>query len=422
MKITHIIGREIFDSRGFPALECEIILDDHLSVYSSVASGASRSSYEAHELRDGGKRLMGFGLTQAIGNIERVIAPLFVGKEPNAVQADLEMVEIDGTDDKSKLGANTILAVSKAMYKAQTQVYGMDLFQLIAHLCSFKSILLPRPFFNIINGGIHAQNNLAIQEFMIVPLGAHDFRSAFESSVTVFYELKKLLYQYNKITSVGDEGGFAPFFTSQTEPLDFIMKAIEQVSTQLGISHDYFALALDVASTQFFNNQTGTYVIENKNYTSEELISWYEELINSYPICSIEDGLSENDWAGWQLMTKSLGSRIQLVGDDIFATNKNRIIQGMESGIANTVLIKLNQVGTVTEAIQALRLCQENQYNVMVSHRSGETEDTFIADFAVGACAGQIKAGGCSRSERVAKYNRLLRIEDLLTSSLLNSE
>ena len=419
MKITQVLGREIFDARGYPALECEIILEDNSSVIASVPSGTSRGAAEAYELRDGGKRLMGYGLRKAIDHIEQKIAPLLVGTEPNAIETDIQLISLDGTEDKSRLGANTLLAVSMAMYRAHAYVEGIDLYQLIAQACGFESVLLPRPFFNMISGAKHAHNQLAIQEFLIVPLGAHDFRSAFESSTMVFSHLKQLLADNGKSTLIADEGSFAPTFDSQNEPLDYLVEAISRAAKDLGIKEEYFGLALDVAASHFYNKESKTYTVNKKEHSANELIAWYGELLGRYPICSIEDGLDENDWTGWQKMSAALSSRTQLVADDLTVTDKNRIAQAIELGIGNTILIKPNQVGTISETLQSVRICQENNYNVMISHRSGETEDTFISDLAVGSCAGQIKSGGCTRGERIAKYNRLLRIEDELTQSLL---
>ena len=420
MKITRVIAREIYNSRGLPSLECEIVLEDGHSVIGSVATGASVGSHEAKLLLDEkDKRMFGRGVHRAIDVIEQTIAPLLIGRKPDAVNIDMELIALDGTEDKSRLGANTTLAISKAMYKAHAYCENLELYQFIAHLCGFESVMLPRPFINLINGGMHASNNLLIQEYMIVPIGAHDFRSSYENSVAVFFALKKVLEKYDKSTLLGDEGGFAPLCSTILEPLDYILEAIESVSSTLGISNDYFALALDIAATQFYDNSTKKYLISNESYSSDEMIEWYVDMLGEYPICSIEDGLAEDDFDGWQTMTKILGKQVQLVGDDLFATNNARIAHAIDTDMANTVIIKPSQIGTVTESIQGLRMCQENDYNVIASHRSGETEDTFISDFAVGTCAGQIKIGGCARGERVSKYNRLLRIEDKLADSLL---
>lgn len=421
MKIAQVIGREIFDSRGMPTVECELILEDGMSVRASVPSGASVGSYEAHVLLDADKRLGGKGVTSAIDAIERIIAPRILKKEPSAVETDLMLISLDGTNNKSKLGANSLLAVSMAMYRAHAYVEGMTLYEFIAQVCDFDTVMVPRPFFNMINGGAHADNNLAIQEHMVVPVGACDYRSALSASMELYHILKRVLSEDGKSTLVGDEGGFAPIVESQTQALDYLMKAIDQATKEFGYDSGYFALALDVAASSLFDKKKKKYIIGDKAYDAPELVDWYSQLLQSYPICSIEDGLSEDDWDGWQIMSDALGDKVQLVGDDIFATNKDRIVKGMEQGVANTVLIKPNQIGTVTQTLQAIRLCQENEYNVMISHRSGETTDTFIADLAVGTHAGQIKAGGCSRGERIAKYNQLLRIEDELSMHMLDN-
>lgn len=415
MKITEIEAREIYDSRGWPTIQCDIILDDETIISASVPAGLSRSRYEARELRDGGKRLWGMGVHRAIENIKTIIAPELIGQEPHALDMDFKMIELDGTPDKSYLGANALLAVSMALYRAHAHTEGIELYELIAYICGAESVTLPFPLLNVINGGLHADNGLGIQEFMIVPVGSSDFRSSLELSVTVFHELKNVLKKHGKSIAVGDEGGFAPVFRNYFEALDILMEVLDKVDTTDG---GKCVIGLDVAASQLYDKTRGVYQWGNRRMTSHELIEEYEALIDQYPIYSIEDGLDEDDWAGWKTLTAKLESKAQIVADDIFATSSYRINQGIEDHIATGVIIKPNQVGTITETLQAIQLCKENDLNIIVSHRSGETEDTFIADLAVGASVGQIKAGGCCRSERMAKYNRLLEIEDSLMGTL----
>lgn len=416
MKIVRLIGREIYDSRGCPTLECDLILDSGLSVTASVPSGASRGSLEAFELRDGGTRLGGKGVTKAVEYIEQRISPLLVGAELNAPYLDQKLIELDGTADKHNLGANTILAVSMALFRAQAVAEGADLYEVIAWTLGNDLISLPLPQINLINGGAHADNDLHIQEFMIVPLGLQNVREAIEAGMTFAQELKSVLKRHKKSTAVGDEGGFAGPFDDEFDALNCLMETIVLLEKK---EVGPYAIALDVAATQFYDADKKIYKWHGKKRSASDMIAFYQDLLKDYPIFSIEDGLAEDDWDGWQELTMTLGQRIQLVGDDIFVTNCHRIQQGMETGVANAVLIKPNQIGTVTETLQAIQLCKEKGYGVVISHRSGETTDTFIADLAVGSSAGQIKTGGCCRGERVAKYNRLLRIEDTLTRALL---
>lgn len=413
MKITHVLGREIYDSRGMPTLECTLILEEGVQVSASVPSGLSRSSYEARELRDGGQRLMGAGVLRAIENLEQIIGPELIGKTPDLVSMDVKMIEMDGTPNKAFLGSNTILAASMAICKAQAYLNDMETYELIGHLCNADTVSLPFPMFNVINGGRHANNNLMIQEFLIVPTGAENFRHSFEIGVTVFQELKKILAKLGKSTSVGDEGGFAPHFDDDRQALDCIMSAIGHLDESL---QDSVVIAIDVAASQLYDRATKSYRWRGKSISTQELIGIYSELLDSYPIYSIEDGMSELDPEGFTALMGRLGDSIQIVGDDLFATNITRIVEGIENNQANAVVIKPNQIGTVSETLQALVWCKENDVNTIVSHRSGETNDTFIVDLAVGASAGQIKAGGCSRGERMAKYNALLRLEDELAN------
>jgi len=409
VKIINIKAREIFDSRGLPTLACELFLENNFSVCASVPAGISRGAHESTELRDGGDRLLGHGVLKAIAIIENKIAPVLVGKEPNVVQMDVTMLELDDTPNKSRLGANTMLAVSIAVCKAQAIVESLELYEFIAYLCGFETVALPCPMFNVINGGLHANNNFQVQEIMIMSLQEPSFRAAMEGATTIFHGLKKLLGQQGKSTAVADEGGFAPIFNNVKEALDIVMEAIEKYGNRSNIM-----IALDIAATHFYDAQTQTYIWQGKQIDRQELLALYRKLIASYPIYSIEDGLSETDWSGWKQMTETLGSQVKIIGDDIFTTNPNRIWQGIEHETAQAALIKPNQIGTVTETLQAVKLCKEYNWDVIVSHRSGETNDSFIADLAVGVSAKQIKAGGCSRGERMAKYNRLLKIEDNL--------
>ncbi|MBA3954213.1 phosphopyruvate hydratase [Candidatus Dependentiae bacterium] len=418
MKITRISGREVYDSRGWPTVQCELFLENGDSVLSYVPSGVSTGIYEALELRDGGKRLMGKGVLKAIENIETLIAPVLVGHEPHGMEMDLKLLELDGTTDKSRLGANALLAVSMAIFKAEAHSEKLELYELIAYYMGSDSVSLPFPMLNVINGGMHAYNKLRIQEFMIIPVGAPTFRSAFEAATLVYHELKALLIKKNKSTAVGDEGGFAAAFESDAEALDVLLEAIEAASAHSSVG---CIIGLDVAASQYYNSTTQLYSWQNQQLTSDEMIDYYKKLVDTYPIYSIEDGLSEEDWSGWIRMTKALENKIQIVGDDLFVTNPYRIAQGGIDHAATSVIIKPNQIGTITETLQAIKLCKDTNLATIVSHRSGETEDTFIADLAVGASVGQIKAGACRGSERLAKYNRLLTIEDTLAFSLLDT-
>lgn len=410
MKISQVAAREIYDSRGWPTIQCTIILDDGSTVTSSVPTGLSRGRHEAYELRDGGKRLWGRGVLRAVENIELVIAPALIGKEPNGPTMDILMLDEDGTTDKSHLGANTLLAVSMAVYKAQALAEKIELYELIAYLVGAETITMPFPQFNLINGGAHADTTMQIQEFLLVPAGASNFRAAMELCVTVFHELKNVLHKHGKSTAVGDEGGFAPQGVSDQQALAFLYEAIERVSQEGSNS----VIALDVAASQFYDRETGLYKFGGADLKTAELIDVYRKLMGEYPIFSLEDPLAEDDWDGWRFMKKEMGGDVQMVGDDLFATNFHRIEKGIKDNISTAAIIKPNQIGTITETLQAIQLCKNNDLDVIISHRSGDTEETFIADLAVGTSAGQIKAGGCSRGERLAKYNRLLTIEDTL--------
>lgn len=409
--IDWIKAHEILDSRGRPTLEASVGLENGAVGLAQVPSGASTGSFEAHELRDEDpKRYAGKGVERAVQNVQEVIQPELLGMDAlDQAAIDRMMIEIDGTTTKSRLGANAILSVSLATAKAAASALDLPLYR---YLGGPFATLLPVPLMNVLNGGAHADNNMDIQEFMIVPLGASSFREALRFGAEVFATLKSVLKKQGLVTSVGDEGGFAPDLSSNAAALDLLITAIQQAGYKPG---EEIALALDVAATEFY--QDGQYQFESKAYTAEALIDYYEQLIDRYPIVSIEDGLSEEDWTGWQTLQARLGSKVQLVGDDLFVTNLTRLQKGIDSRAANSILIKLNQIGTLTETVQAIQLATQSGFRSIVSHRSGETEDTTIADLAVATRAGQIKTGSLCRSERIAKYNQLLRIEDELEES-----
>jgi len=407
--IDTIMAREVLDSRGNPTVEAEVLLEGGAIGRSIVPSGASTGAHEAHELRDGGKRYMGKGVIKAVGHIEEKIAPALCGLSSlDQATVDYVMKQLDDTDNKSNLGANSILAVSMATARAAANGLGLPLYR---YLGGPMSSLLPVPLMNVINGGAHATNNLDFQEFMLVPHGAESFREALRMGAEVFHTLKDLLSQRGLSTAVGDEGGFAPNLESNKAAGDLLMHAIEQAGF---IPGEQISLALDVASTEFYDE--GKYSYGGHSYSSEEMIEELAGLVNSYPIISIEDGLAEDDWDGWGLLTKKLGKSVQLVGDDLFVTNSVRLQRGIDENIANSILIKVNQIGSLTETLEAIELASRSGYTTVISHRSGETEDTTIADLSVATKSGQIKTGSLSRSERVAKYNQLLRIEDELGS------
>lgn len=414
MKIIKIAAREIYDALGWPTVECLITLENEQVVCASVPHGTSRSIHEAHELRDSGKRLFGKGVRKAIENIEEVIAPEFVGKMPSVIDMDSAMIELDGSDDKHKLGANAILAVSIALLRAQAACMERELYEVVAHLIGAQTVTLPFPLFNMIAGGAHAVNNLRFQEFLILPVGSQSLRQAMESAVIFYHTLQKLLYKKGKSILTNMEGAFAPDLTDEREALDLLVEVMERLSDQYS-----YKIGLDVAASQFYDSETKLYDLRDKKLSNEELIEWYKELADEYPIYSIEDGLSQDDWDGWQLMMDKMGSTTQLVGDDLFATDPVRLWHGIEAKAATAAIIKPNQIGTVTQTLQSIQLCQDYGLNIVVSHRSGETNDSFIADLAVGTSSGQIKAGAPTHGERLAKYNRLLGIEDQLELFLL---
>ena len=411
MKINAIHAREIFDSRGIPTIECGIALSDGAVITSSVPAGISRGMHEAVELRDGTDRLMGFGVQKAVKVIEEIIAPTLVDRNPDLIAFDIELLHLDATDDKSQLGANTVLAVSMAVCKAQAYIEGAELYEFIAHISQYSTVALPCPMFNMIGGGVHANNNFPIQELLIVPTKEFSFHDAMDTGATIYHTLQDILRAQGKIAAVGYEGEFVPNFSNEYEPFDLVMEAIEKSGNGNNVM-----LAIDVAASQLYNNETGLYKFCGNNVSAHELIEWYDNLISRYPMYSIEDGLGESDWNGWRDMKKELGARVKIIGDDIFTTDPQRIWYGIEKNCATSSIIKPNQIGTVTETLQAIQLCKDNEWDVVVSHRSGETNDAFIADLAVGTSATHIKAGGCSRGERMAKYNRLLQIEEILTS------
>jgi enolase len=409
--IREIKGRQIIDSRGNPTIEAEVTLESGAKGRAAVPSGASTGEKEAIELRDGDKkRWMGKGVSKAVSNISKVIAPELLGKEAfDQAGVDRAMIALDGTKTKSKLGANAILGVSLAVAKASANETGQPLYR---YLGGANARVLPVPLMNIINGGAHADNRLDLQEFMIMPVGAGRFSEALRMATEVFHSLKALLKKKGLNTAVGDEGGFAPDLQSNEEALGLISQSIEDAGYKVGQD---IALALDCAASEFYDK--GRYVLEaekNPERSSDEMISYYGKLLDRYPILSIEDGLSELDWKGWKILTEKLGQRVQLVGDDIFVTNVEIFSKGIKEGIGNSILIKLNQIGTLTETLDAIELAKRSGYTAIISHRSGETEDTTIADVAVATNSGLIKTGSLSRTDRVAKYNQLLRIEEEL--------
>jgi enolase len=409
--IEAIVAREILDSRGNPTVEVEVGLDDGTIARAAVPSGASTGAFEALELRDGDKgRYLGKGVEKAVDNIEEKIFPEIVGYEADDQRAvDQKMLDIDGTPDKSELGANAILGVSLAVAKAAAESAGLQLFR---YLGGPNAHLLPVPMLNIMNGGAHADSNVDIQEFMIAPIGAPTFREALRTGAEVYHALKTVLKKKGFATGLGDEGGFAPSLPHNSAALDLIAEAVSAAGYALGTD---IVLALDVAATEFY--QEGGYLFEGTSKPAEELIAYYAKLVDTYPIVSIEDPLSEEDWVGWSSMVAQLGDKIQIVGDDLFVTNPTRIERGIKEKAANALLVKVNQIGSLTETFDAVDLAHRNGFRCMMSHRSGETEDTTIADLAVATGSGQIKTGAPARSERVAKYNQLMRIEESLGDS-----
>ena len=409
--IKTVHARQIMDSRGNPTIECDITLDGGAFGRAAVPSGASTGSFEALELRDGGNAYMGKGVLTAVKNVNEIIAPAIIGMDASDQTAlDEKMIALDGTTNKEKLGANAILAVSLAAAHAVATQKNIPLYKYIAEIYgNANPCVLPRPMMNIINGGAHADNGLDAQEFMIIPNGAKSESDAIRMGSEIFHNLKSILKKGGNSTNVGDEGGFAPNFHSCAEALDTIIAAIRAAGYTPGAD---VSIGLDVASSEFYKN--GMYEFEGKSLTSDEMIEFYQDLISKYPIISIEDALAEEDWNGWKKLTDTIGAKCQLVGDDLFVTNPARLKKGIDAGVANAILIKVNQIGSLTETLRAIKMAQDANYGVIVSHRSGETEDTTIADLAVATNAGQIKTGSMSRTDRMAKYNQLLRIEEEL--------
>ena len=412
--IKKIHARQIMDSRGNPTIECDITLSDGAFGRAAVPSGASTGSFEALELRDGGNNYMGKGVLTAVKNVNEIIAPALVGMDASQqTEIDEKMLTLDGTPNKDKLGANAILAVSMALAPAVANAKNIPLYKYIAEIYgNANPCVLPRPMMNIINGGAHADNGLDAQEFMIIPNGATSEVEAIRMGSEIFHHLKSILKKGGNSTNVGDEGGFAPNFNSCAEALDTIVAAIRSAGYE---PDSQVSIGLDVASSEFYAD--GVYNFEGKKLSSDEMIEFYEKLISDYPIISIEDALAEEDWTGWKKLTERIGNKCQLVGDDLFVTNPARLARGIENGVANAILIKVNQIGSLTETLRAIKMAQDAKYGVIISHRSGETEDTTIADLAVATNAGQIKTGSMSRTDRMAKYNQLIRIEEELDKS-----
>lgn len=414
-RIVDILGRELIDSRGNPTLEAEVVLSNGVSGTAMVPSGASTGSKEALELRDGDlSRYMGKGVLQAVRSVNAEIATALKGMDCLDQSAlDRRMIEVDGTDNKERIGANAILGVSLAAAKAASSWLGVPLFRHLSDLYGPSDMRMPVPMMNILNGGMHADNNVDIQEFMIQPVSQTNFSEALRCGVEIFHSLKKVLKETGLSNAVGDEGGFAPNLGSNSEALDLIQEAVNQTCYVLG---EHVTLALDCAASEFFSDGIYRFDGEDKSFSAVEFCDYLERLSREYPISSIEDALDENDWQGWKILTERLGSRMQLVGDDLFVTKTALLQKGIDESIANAILIKLNQIGSLTETFEAIRMAQNAGFGCVISHRSGETEDTFIADLSVATGAGQIKTGSASRSDRVAKYNRLLRIESILES------
>ncbi|HIT93506.1 MAG TPA: phosphopyruvate hydratase [Candidatus Stercorousia faecigallinarum] len=410
--IEDVYARQILDSRGNPTVEVDVKLTNGVKGRAAVPSGASTGIFEALELRDGDKsKYMGKSVQKAVDNVNNIIAPELIGeKASHQKEIDTFMIDMDGTENKSKLGANAILGVSLAVAKAASKAYGMALYR---YLGGINALTLPVPMMNIINGGAHADNNIDFQEFMIAPVGAESFSHAIEMGCNVFHTLKNVLKSKGMATSVGDEGGFAPNLGSNAEGIEVILEAIDKA----GYNTDQIKICLDVASSEFFENGKYNLKGEGKSFDNKEMTDFLEDWVKKYPIISIEDGMAEQDWEGWEMLTRRIGSHCQLVGDDLFVTNTRRLADGIKRNVANSILIKVNQIGTLSETLDAISMAHAAGYTTIISHRSGETEDTFIADLAVAVNSGQIKTGSASRSDRMAKYNQLLRIEQKLGSA-----
>lgn len=408
--IEDVYARQILDSRGNPTIEVDVKLTNGVRGRASVPSGASTGIFEALELRDGDKsKYLGKSVQKAVDNVNNIIAPELIGeKASHQKEIDTFMIDMDGTENKSKLGANAILGVSLAVAKAAAKAYDMSLYR---YLGGINALTLPVPMMNIINGGAHADNNIDFQEFMIAPVGAESFSHALQMGSEIFHTLKKVLGNKGMVTSVGDEGGFAPNLDSNEEGIEIILEAIDKA----GYNTDQIKICLDVASSEFYED--GKYILEGKYFDNKEMTDFLDGWVKKYPIISIEDGMAEQDWEGWEMLTQRLGGRCQLVGDDLFVTNTRRLADGIKRKAANSILIKVNQIGTLSETLDAISMAHASGYTTIISHRSGETEDTFIADLAVAVNSGQIKTGSASRSDRMAKYNQLLRIEQKLGSA-----
>ena len=414
-QIVDVYGREVLDSRGNPTVEVEVVLDDGAFGRATVPSGASTGQFEAVELRDGDEdRYCGKGVERAVAHVNEEIADAMVGLDAcNQREIDAELLALDGTDNKGKLGANAILGTSLAVAKAAAESCELTLYSYIG---GANAHLLPTPMMNVLNGGAHADNNVDFQEFMIMPVGADTFAEALRWCAEIYHTLKGVIKEKGYSTGVGDEGGFAPNLSSNEEPLQLLVEACEKAGYAPG---EEIRFAMDPASTEFFDAEKGVYVLagEGKTFTSEQMVDYWEQLVDKYPIVSLEDGMAEEDWDGWKMLTERIGSRVQLVGDDLFVTNAARLQKGIDMGVANAILIKVNQIGSLTETLDTIELAKTHGYTCVVSHRSGETEDTTIADLSVAVNAGQIKTGAPCRTDRVAKYNQLIRIEEELGSS-----
>ena len=414
-QIVDVYGREVLDSRGNPTVEVEVVLDDGAFGRATVPSGASTGQFEAVELRDGDEdRYCGKGVERAVAHVNEEIADAMVGLDAcNQREIDAELLALDGTDNKGKLGANAILGTSLAVAKAAAESCELTLYSYIG---GANAHLLPTPMMNVLNGGAHADNNVDFQEFMIMPVGASSFKEALRWCAEIYHTLKGVIKEKGYSTGVGDEGGFAPNLSSNEEPLQLLVEACEKAGYAPG---EDIRFAMDPASTEFFDAEKGVYVLagEGKTFTSEQMVDYWEQLVDKYPIVSLEDGMAEEDWDGWKMLTERIGNRVQLVGDDLFVTNAARLQKGIDMGVANAILIKVNQIGSLTETLDTIELAKTHGYTCVVSHRSGETEDTTIADLSVAVNAGQIKTGAPCRTDRVAKYNQLIRIEEELGSS-----
>lgn len=415
MKIQSVHAREIYDARGIPTIECMVELENGAIVSASVPTGVSKSSFEAYELRDGGERLQGLGVRKAVAYINDELAPLFKEQEPDCVQADLLLLERDGTLHKQRYGSNTLLALSMALYRAHALVEGLELYEFIGQVCGFDAVSLPIPIFTVLHGGMQAENGLCVQEFLLVPFGAKTVRHALEIQASAQYTLKTVLHNQGKQVVYGSGGGIVTPFRDEKEALDTLMMVVQLVEAQEG---EGLMIALDVAASHLYDRGHNVYMWRGEQIAAETLISWYESLVSQYPIYAIIDGMSEHDSAGWSALYEQLSDRTLLLGDDLCATHSERIVSALEQGFVDGVVIKPNQIGTITETLQAIKTCYEHDKRVVVSQRFGETNDTFIVDLAVGVSAAGLKAGPLNRGEQVAKYNRLMEIEACLIAEL----